>query len=308
MSYGSYPHFTVVVKGQKVTIKFQIPPTCEIALLISNIVANLGVKVEERATCSDMALRAWDSGVAWQLTLNRPVVKREVVQDKGSSDSNDGDFCEMEFIKQGSFTAEELESLVFVLKLAGSGHNRIVDRRRETAPTPSMDKSITGLEGMRVKIYGLKETKIEDSKSEIAWEHIDGYTQQKRDVEDTILLALQSPEVYDEIARGTRCKFETNRPRAVLFEGPPDEAGVQYVMEHRLKSVSSNDIQLVLIYLNPIADVSSNDWVFQHGTGYAGRTRVVLLSWVSLFLSLPKILFLAAFLLLLSFWYVMSDV
>lgn len=42
-----------------------------------------------------------------------------------------------------------------------------------------------------------------------------------REIEDTILLALQSPEVYDDIARGTRCKFETNRPRAVLFEGPP---------------------------------------------------------------------------------------
>ncbi|XP_071726825.1 uncharacterized protein [Rutidosis leptorrhynchoides] len=41
------------------------------------------------------------------------------------------------------------------------------------------------------------------------------------DIEDTILLALQSPEVYDEIARGARCKFETNRTRAVLFEGPP---------------------------------------------------------------------------------------
>ena len=42
-----------------------------------------------------------------------------------------------------------------------------------------------------------------------------------REIEDTILLALQSPEVYDEIARGTRRKFESNRPRAVLFEGPP---------------------------------------------------------------------------------------
>lgn len=42
-----------------------------------------------------------------------------------------------------------------------------------------------------------------------------------REIEDTILLALQSPEVYDEVARGTRRKFETNRPRAVLFEGPP---------------------------------------------------------------------------------------
>ncbi|GJX28636.1 hypothetical protein Tco_0236715 [Tanacetum coccineum] len=49
MPYGSYPGFNIAVKGQKVTIKFQIPPTCEIALLISNIVTNLGVKVEERA-------------------------------------------------------------------------------------------------------------------------------------------------------------------------------------------------------------------------------------------------------------------
>lgn len=42
-----------------------------------------------------------------------------------------------------------------------------------------------------------------------------------RIIEDTILLALHSPEVYDDIARGTRHKFESNRPRAVLFEGPP---------------------------------------------------------------------------------------
>ncbi|PWA57551.1 hypothetical protein CTI12_AA410610 [Artemisia annua] len=42
------------------TIKFHVPPTCETALLISNIVGYLGVKVEERATGSDMALHAWD--------------------------------------------------------------------------------------------------------------------------------------------------------------------------------------------------------------------------------------------------------
>ena len=42
-----------------------------------------------------------------------------------------------------------------------------------------------------------------------------------REIEDTILLALHSPEVYDDIARETRRKFESNRPRAVLFDGPP---------------------------------------------------------------------------------------
>lgn len=42
-----------------------------------------------------------------------------------------------------------------------------------------------------------------------------------REIEDTVLLALHNPEVYDNIARETRQKFESNRPRAVLFEGPP---------------------------------------------------------------------------------------
>ncbi|KAI3701000.1 hypothetical protein L2E82_45641 [Cichorium intybus] len=179
MQYGSDPRFTVAVKGKKVMQLLGLPI------------------FKERATGSDMNLRAWDSGVAWQLTLNRP------------------------FIKKGSFTGEELDALVFVLKLAGVGQNRSMDKSRDNARNSSMDKSVTSLQGMGVKIYGIKEPKLEYSKSEIAWENIVGYNQQKRGIEDTILLALQSPEVYDEISRGTRCKFETNRPHAVLFEGPP---------------------------------------------------------------------------------------
>eukprot|EP00850_Spirogloea_muscicola_P006422 SM000030S11431 [mRNA] locus=s30:595720:599754:+ [translate_table: standard] len=54
-----------------------------------------------------------------------------------------------------------------------------------------------------------------------AWGTLAGYEEQKREIEDTILLALRRPEVYDSVARGTRRRFESNRPRAVLFEGPP---------------------------------------------------------------------------------------
>ncbi|CAI7871630.1 unnamed protein product, partial [Closterium sp. NIES-54] len=42
-----------------------------------------------------------------------------------------------------------------------------------------------------------------------------------REIEDTVLLALLRPDVYDSIARATRTHFESNRPRAVLFDGPP---------------------------------------------------------------------------------------
>ena len=53
------------------------------------------------------------------------------------------------------------------------------------------------------------------------WECLAGYEQQKRDIEDTILLSLVYPQIYDEIMEGTRMKIENNRPKAVLFEGPP---------------------------------------------------------------------------------------
>ena len=48
-----------------------------------------------------------------------------------------------------------------------------------------------------------------------------GYEEQKRAMEDTLLLALRHPDVYADIARGTRARYASNRPRAILFEGPP---------------------------------------------------------------------------------------
>ena len=48
-----------------------------------------------------------------------------------------------------------------------------------------------------------------------------GYEEQKQEIEDTLLLALQHPDVYEAIAAGTRRRPGSNRPRAVLFEGPP---------------------------------------------------------------------------------------
>ncbi|KAL8119458.1 uncharacterized protein LOC141724465 [Apium graveolens] len=231
---GSYPRFIVGHKGQKVTIKFQVPPTCEIPHLISNLVSQLGVKVDTSTTGSDMTVRAWDSGVAWQLILTRPSMQNETAgTESGSSKSQEEDLsifmfrslissdkAEIEFMKSGSFSHEELDAFVSLLQLAGQ--NKTLEKRPTGSPgMPTKGKSITNLEAMGIKIYGLDEPNTGDTKTEISWENIAGYSQQKREIEDTILLAIQSPEVYDDIARGTRCKFETNRPRAVLFEGPP---------------------------------------------------------------------------------------
>ncbi|KAJ1428978.1 P-loop containing nucleoside triphosphate hydrolase, partial [Sesbania bispinosa] len=239
--HGSYPRFTVAVKGQKVSIKFQIPPGCEVSQLIANLTAHLGLKAEDHGGGSDMVLRAWDSTVAWQLTLTHPSKQKHIQEndDPSSTDINghDRDLCvlifhsligsdkaEIEFIKRGNLSPEERDAFISVLQLAGNklGQRNTMERkpREETEQVPSVDKSISSLEAMGVRIYGLNEP-IGMSNGEISWDNIAGYEHQKRVIEDTILLALHSPEVYDDIARGTRHKFESNRPRAVLFEGPP---------------------------------------------------------------------------------------
>ncbi|CAH9059178.1 unnamed protein product [Cuscuta europaea] len=236
MLFGSYPRYTVAVKGQKIVIKFQVPSTCEIPLLLSKLVSSLGVKIEGNGSGPDMILRAWDSGIAWQLMLSRPKKRNEAVamEGKGKETNANDDLCilffrpvittdrpEIEFMKPGSFTNEELDTLVSILQLAGHPRAMETKPRGDAANTQSPNKTVSSLEAMGIKIFGINELNGDKTKTEISWESIAGYRYQKREIEDTILLALQSPEVYDDIARGTRCKFESNRPRAVLFEGPP---------------------------------------------------------------------------------------
>jgi hypothetical protein len=55
----------------------------------------------------------------------------------------------------------------------------------------------------------------------VDWGSLAGYEEQKRCIEDCLLLPLLRPEVYDGVARATRARFAPNRPRAVLFAGPP---------------------------------------------------------------------------------------
>ncbi|KAK9151581.1 hypothetical protein Syun_009890 [Stephania yunnanensis] len=290
MQYGSYPPFTVGVKGQKIRIKFHLPPTCDIPHLIVDLASHLGLKAEEDSSGSDITLRAWDrqvnldvspyfllpyASVAWQLELTQDKQlknqsNRPVREDKGKDEGDlsvlifqsliSVDNAEIEFIKQGAFSLKELDAVVSALKSASekAGTRKALDGRtrgykdrhenKQDGRVASTEKSIASLEAMGVRIFGLNEAQGFASGGDISWENIAGYDLQKRMFSvvisllpfavscesltcgrflwlvvllDTILLALRSPEVYDDIARGTRRKFETNRPRAVLFEGPP---------------------------------------------------------------------------------------
>ncbi|PNW70589.1 hypothetical protein CHLRE_17g726150v5 [Chlamydomonas reinhardtii] len=58
-------------------------------------------------------------------------------------------------------------------------------------------------------------------KEKLEWGVLAGYDEQKRTIEDCLLLPLLRPDVYAKLARATRKTYANNRPRAVLFEGPP---------------------------------------------------------------------------------------
>lgn len=53
------------------------------------------------------------------------------------------------------------------------------------------------------------------------WSCLAGYTTVKQHIEDTVINSLKYPDLYDKIAQNTRVIYETNRPKAILLEGPP---------------------------------------------------------------------------------------
>ncbi|CDF40396.1 unnamed protein product [Chondrus crispus] len=70
------------------------------------------------------------------------------------------------------------------------------------------------LEEMGVDVFDGKD-------SALTWDALAGYDDVKKSIENTLTLPLKHPDVYESIVRGTRKRFESNLPKAVLYEGPP---------------------------------------------------------------------------------------
>lgn len=83
-------------------------------------------------------------------------------------------------MKRGSFSSEELDALASILKLAGQPKSVALGQRGGSAEVPAADKTVSNLEGMGVKIFGLKPSNPEDPNASISWDNIAGYDNQKR--------------------------------------------------------------------------------------------------------------------------------
>jgi hypothetical protein len=150
---------------------------------------------------------------------------------------------EVEYIRRGRFSEPELDAIASGIRIGIGDPMRETPkglakglRKVEPDEQAAREKrrsrgrvaaSLSKLESMGVIVYGAETLFEEDGEPKPlnpwkgTWGHLAGYEEQKQEIEDTILLALQKPEVYDQIARGTRREYESNRPRAILFDGPP---------------------------------------------------------------------------------------
>ncbi len=95
----------------------------------------------------------------------------------------------------------------------------------------------------------LGSTVVEPDES-IDWDYIAGYDEVKRKIRESIILPLKNPVVYDSIARMTRKVFESNRPRAILFDGAP---GVGKTTAAR---VIAGETDIPLVYV-PVESIMS---------------------------------------------------
>lgn len=176
----------------------------------------------------NIRVHALDNGYYAFQALNRNLFKTENMLDNfkieffGITSS-----FRAEITKKGNLTQEETNLVIELFK---------------TAYSKMKDDPELRLRRLGASIY-------KDNGS-MDWTYIAGYEEVKRKIRESIILPFANPEIYDSIAKLTRRSFESNRPRAILFEGPPG------VGKTTVARIIAGEVKVPLVYV-PIESIMS---------------------------------------------------
>lgn len=133
------------------------------------------------------------------------------------------------------------------------GINNIIDKFKNakfinsssnTDGIKSGDDPLSILQKNGVTVFQPSPDKIHD------FSYLAGYENQKRMIEDNIMLGLIHRDIFDQITHTTRVKFESNKPRAILFEGPPGCGKTTSA------KIIANQVKIPLVYV-PLESIMS---------------------------------------------------
>jgi len=176
----------------------------------------------------NVRVHAFDSGYYAFQAMNKNLFKSENILDNikleffvlsGSS--------RVEISKKGNLTQEEI--------------NLTVEIHRRASAASKRDPA------SRLRLLGAA---LIEADPKLTWDYLAGYDEVKRKIRETIILPLTNPAIYDAVAKMTRRVFESNRPRAVLFDGAP---GVGKTTAAR---IIAGEAEVPLVYV-PVESIMS---------------------------------------------------